>query len=81
MNDIMANLFGPLSKDYCMYYYFMAVIMAVIFAMTLVSIIIGAFKAKKLSARYFFVAIYALFPVFISYFLSRLMYSICIKAL
>lgn len=81
MTDWMDYFFGPLSKKYCSYYYFMEIFAAFLFLMTLGSIFIGAFKTKKLTARYFFVALYALLPMFISYFVMRLMYTICIKAL
>ncbi len=81
MSNLMDYFFGPLSKEYCLYYYVMAVIAAIMFLMTLVSVIVGAFNVKKLTIKYFFMGLYALIPMFISYFLMRLMYTICIKAL
>lgn len=81
MANFMDYFFGPLSKEYCLYYYIMEVIAATMFVITLLSVIVGAFKVKKLNVRYFFMALYALLPIFMSYFVMRLMYTICIKAL
>ena len=81
MNNFMDYFFGPLSKEYCMYYYVMTIFAAITFLVTLGSLVVGAFKTKKLTARYFFMSLYALLPLFLAYFVTRLMYSICIKAL
>jgi hypothetical protein len=81
MNDFMNYFFGPLPREYCLYYYFLAVISAALFVITLTSFAFTVFKSKKLKSGMWVAMVNVLITLFISYFVSRLMYTICIKAL
>lgn len=81
MNEFMNYFFGPLPREYCLYYYFLAVISAILFVVTLLSFAFTVFKSKKIKSGMWFAMLNGLITIFISYFISRLMYTICVKAL
>lgn len=81
MNEFMNYFFGPLPKEYCLYYYFLAVISAILFVITFVSFAFTVFKSKKIKSGALIAMLNVLITIFISYFISRLMYTICVKAL
>ena len=81
MNDFMNYFFGPLPREYCLYYYFLAIISAVLLVITVLSFVFNVFKSKKIKPGMWFAMMHVLITLFISYFVSRLMYTICIKAL
>ena len=81
MNDFMNYFFGPLPREYCLYYYFLAVISAVLFVITLLSFAFTIFKSKQIKTGMWLSMLNVLITIFMSYFISRLMYTICIKSL
>ena len=79
----MANtddiLFGPLSKDYCLWFYFLSIIGLVLMVLILLSgFMLG--MSKKMGATYYF----GLFAVALSYgvvyFQNRLLHSMCMNS-
>jgi hypothetical protein len=81
MNDLMNYFFGPLPKEYCLYYYFLSVISAIIFTITLISFVVAIVKSKKVKIGMVISMINALLSLFIGYFVSRLLYTMCIRSL
>jgi hypothetical protein len=81
MNDTMNYFFGPLSKEYCLYYYFLAVISAIIFTLTALSFAVVIVKSKKIKAGMWLSMFNTLLSIFIGYFVSRLLYTMCVKSL
>jgi hypothetical protein len=80
MSDLMNTLFGPLSGEYCLYFYWLSILSFFLLAMALVTgIVTGLQKGKGM---YFYISILgASVAYLISYFVNRLMYSICSKAM
>jgi len=76
----MNTLFGPLSGEYCLYFYWLSILSFFLLAMALVTgIVTGLQKGKGM---YFYISILgASVAYLISYFVNRLMYSICSKAM
>lgn len=76
----MNTLFGPLSGEYCLYFYWLSILSFFLLAMALVTgIVTGLQKGKGM---YFYMSILgASVAYLISYFVNRLMYSICSKAI
>ena len=76
----MNTLFGPLSGEYCLYFYYLSILSFFLLAMTLIGgIITGLQKGKGLS---FYVSILGAGVAYLlSYFVNRLMHSVCSKAL
>jgi len=76
MSDILETLFGPLSKEYCIYFYFLSVIGFVSLALlVLSSLFIGISKKKGLGFYLNVLAIALGYAIF--YFQNRLLYSMC----
>ncbi len=76
----MNTLFGPLSGEYCLYFYWLSIISFFLLALSLVTgIVMGLQKGKGI---YFYISILgASIAYLISYFVNRLMYSVCSKAM
>ena len=76
------NLFGPLTKDSCTYFYFFAVagfIMMIVFLLfILVALIVNY---KKLNTPTIINLIAAVINSFLLYFSNRLLYTMCVKIL
>ncbi len=76
----MNTLFGPLSGEYCLYFYWLSILSFFLLAMAIVTgIVTGLQKGKGM---YFYISILgASVAYLISYFVNRLMYSVCSKAM
>jgi len=76
----MNTLFGPLSGEYCLYFYYLSILSFFLLAMAVVTgIVTGVQKGKGM---YFYMSVLgASLAYLISYFVNRLMYSVCSKAL
>ncbi len=76
----MNTLFGPISGEYCLYFYYLSILSFFLLAMTLISgVVTGLQKGKGM---YFYLSVLGSSATFfISYFVNRLMYSVCSKAL
>ena len=76
----MNTLFGPLSGEYCLYFYYLSIISFFLLAMAIVTGVVTGLQKDK--GMYFYLSILgASVAYLISYFVNRLMYSVCSKAL
>lgn len=74
------QLFGSLSRDYCIYFYFLSLFAFVLFAVGLIAgIFLGLSKGKKINYYFKLVAMVGVY--FIFYFQNRLFYLMCSKSL
>jgi len=80
--NFLKDLFTPLDKKYCNYFYYISVItycffifMVLLFAWSLV------FNYKKMDLYICLNSISIIMSFFLSYFVNRLMYSMCVKSL
>lgn len=80
----LEGIFSPLSKDYCLWFYYLQIIgfiFLVIILLTSLFIIVGADTKKKekgklLGGMFIMIMTYGIF-----YFQNRLFYSVCTKSL
>jgi hypothetical protein len=76
----MNTLFGPVSGEYCLYFYYLSILSFFLLAMTIVTGVVSGLQKGK--GMYFYLSILGSSATFfISYFVNRLMYSVCSKAL
>ena len=76
MTDIMDYLYGPLGKEYCIWFYILSVLGFVSFIAILISIMMMAFGKKKGSE--FYLPMFGIALTYIvAYFQNRLLYSMC----
>lgn len=77
--DGIGDLFSPLSKKYCVWFYYLAIISFVFLMIGLVSGIIYGLKHNK-GVGYYVAALAAGIGYFVMYFQNRLLFSMCINA-
>ena len=77
---VLNTLFGPLSKDYCLYFYFLSVIGFVFIAIFLISSLLIGFS-KKHGVEYYLQVFSVALGYGIFYFQNRLLNSMCYSAL
>ena len=76
----MNTLFGPLSGEYCLYFYYLSILSFFLLAMAIVTGVVTGLQKDK--GMYFYLSILgASVAYLISYFVNRLMYSVCSKAM
>ena len=76
MSDVMDYLYGPLSKDYCIYFYVLSILGFVLLILFLVpAIFMGIMKRKGVD--YYFTILGVSFGYAIFYFQNRLLHSMC----
>ena len=73
----MDNLFSPLDKKYCVWFYFLEVFSYILFIIAMIGGIIYGIKNKK-SSEYYVTVFAACLSYFIMYFQNRLFYSMCV---
>jgi hypothetical protein len=81
MNNFMDYFFGPLPKEYCLYYYYLTIFSAIIFMLTFFSFSMVLMKSKKIKSNTLLSMFNVLTSLFIGYFTSRLLYTMCVKSL
>jgi hypothetical protein len=78
----MQTYFGPLDKQSCVYFLFLAMIFFAILIFTIIAEALFIIKRyKELDFRVFTSGVLLLFNSFIAYFVNRLLYTMCTKSL
>ena len=78
MNHVLNTLFGPLSSDYCYYFYYLSIICFVTFCFIGGAALFNLIKGKK---EDFVKTILILLQPLVFYFINRLYFSMCVGAL
>ena len=82
MDNFMDTYFGPLSRDYCVYFYALSIIAGVTFALSVVSVFsYMVMNFNKINSMFVVNAILVLFNTFLAYIANRLLHTMCVKAL
>jgi hypothetical protein len=77
MENTLETLFGPLSKQYCIWFYGWSIFFVVIsFILLLGSLFIGITKRKGID--FYILMIFGSLPYVALYFQNRLLYSMCV---
>jgi hypothetical protein len=76
------NLFTPLDKKYCNYFYYLSVISYFVFIFIVLSFVLMlVFHFKKLDLNISLHFFSTIISTFLAYLVNRIMYSMCIKSL
>lgn len=80
MSDFMNTVFGPLSGEYCLYFFYLSIFSFFLFTITIVAgVVMGLQKGKSFG---FYVSLVGASLIYlVTYFVNRLMFSICSKSL
>ena len=72
------DLFSPLSKDFCLYFYILSVFGFILLVISVI-FLIWTISQKKTGFDYIFKTVMIALGYFIFYFQNRLLYSMCSK--
>lgn len=75
MSGLTDNLFSPLGREYCAYFYWLTVISFIFLLIALYQSLMLLFKGKFRITRF----ILSLIAPFLLYFNNRLLYGMCVK--
>jgi hypothetical protein len=82
MSDLISYFFGPLDKRACIYFLIISMLFFVALVLVLGSEIIYLLQNfSKINFRLLSSGLIILFNLFIAYFVNRLLYTMCNKAL
>ena len=82
MDGFMNDYFGPLGKEYCIYFYALSIIFGVTFIFTAISIAyFMIMHHKKLDTMFAINSFFVLFNTFLAYLANRIMNAMCVKTL
>ena len=82
MNNFMEDYFGPLGKEYCVYFYVLSIIFGITFVLSAISI--GSFMVmhhKRVDATFIANSFLILFNSFLAYLSNRLLNTMCVTTL
>ena len=77
-STFMDDIYGPLNRNYCIYFYALSVLGFVLLSITFLSMLLLVFS-KKLSSESFMHMLMIAVGYGIFYFQNRLLYSMCIS--
>ena len=78
-DQVFSNLFGPLSRKYCLCFYWLAVLGFIFLILTVISGVIMLFSDKKFKPEFLHSVIMTAIMYAIFYFQNRLLYSMCVN--
>ena len=85
MTNFMNEYFGPLSKEYCVYFYFLSIFFFFIYLTTLIGIIAFIIKhynnGAKVNLLFFINSVMLLLNSLIAYFVNRLFHTMCVNSI
>ena len=82
MDSFVDRYFGPLPREYCVYFYFLSAFFAFFFAVTLVSVVVLLLTQRsKINNMFIANSIFALLNLFLGYFVNRLLNTMCVRSL
>ena len=77
----MNAYFGPLSRDYCLYFYFMAIfffVMIILGVIGTISAIVS--RPKKMDMTFIVHAVMLMFNALLAYYVNRLLNTMCMNS-
>jgi hypothetical protein len=81
-STFMDQYFGPLPREYCVYFYVLSIIFGVMFAVSAVSIAYFMIThIKKINTMFVVNSIFILLNTFLAYLVNRLLHTMCVKAI
>ena len=82
MSDLLAKYFGPLSKEYCIYFYALSIFFGVLFVIAVLVLLFALFKHHKKITGMIVINMAALLAnIFLAYFVNRLLHTMCVGSI
>ena len=78
----MNNYFGPLPREYCVYFYILSIIFGLSFVFSAVGIAyFMVMHFKKVNTMFVINSLMVLLNTFLAYFANRLLHTMCVKSI
>ena len=75
------SYFGPLSQEYCAYFYLLSVLCGVLFVISIIGIIYAIISSpKKVDSHFLVTSMTLSLNVFFMYFVNRLLNTMCVNS-
>jgi len=82
MANFMDQYFGPLPREYCVYFYVLSIVFGIMFVISGVSIAYFMIThIKKVNTMFIVNSVFILFNSFLAYLANRLLHSMCVKSI
>ena len=82
MDNFMHTYFGPLGKEYCVYFYALSIIAGITFAISVISVMwYAVMHMNKITSMFVVNAALVIFNTFLAYIANRLLHTMCIRSL
>ena len=79
--SLMDQYFGPLPREYCMYFYVLSIVFGIMFVMSAISIAyFMVTHIKKINTMFIVNSIFILLNSFLAYLANRLLHTMCVKS-
>lgn len=80
--SFMDQYFGPLPREYCVYFYALSIIFGVMFLLSVISIAYFMItNIKKVNTMFIVNSVFILLNSFLAYFSNRLLHTMCVKSI
>ncbi len=81
MNSFMNTYFGPLSREYCVYFYALSIVFGLIFVFSVLSFSYFMITHRnKINAMFIANVVLILTNTFLAYISNRLLHTMCVKS-
>ena len=77
MDGFMATYFGPLGREYCLYFYIMSMFFFLMIILGVIGIIGAMMSKKKTDSLFIGNSVMFLFNAILAYFVNRLLNTMC----
>lgn len=78
----MNKFFGPLPREYCVYFYILSIIFGILFVVSLFSIVsFMIMNIKKVNSMFIINSLLVLSNTFLAYLANRLLNTMCVKSI
>lgn len=78
----MNNYFGPLPREYCVYFYVLSIVFGIMFVASAISIAYFMIThVKNINSMFIFNSIFILLNSFLAYLANRLLHTMCVKSI
>ena len=80
--SFMDQYFGPLPREYCVYFYVLSIAFGITFVMSAISIAYFMItNIKKVNTMFVVNSIFILLNSFLAYIANRLLHTMCVKSI
>ena len=82
MNNFMDKYFGPLPREYCVYFYALSIFFVFVFIVSLASFLaVSIYNYKKINIMTVMNTSMLLINTFLAYLVNRLLHPMCVKSI